>query len=121
MVDTTKYPQVAVVVPKMEFPSNTNSPSAVPAANTTANMDTATTNTNPPQAGASNAPKTTTEKADPSPQSKPDPELPVEVPREISDAEMQLVSSLAKLQKLESMVSPHPTRVPPCLQRRAQF
>ncbi|GES59962.1 hypothetical protein ATEIFO6365_0002029300 [Aspergillus terreus] len=112
MVDTTKYPQVAVVVPKMEIPSNKNSPSAVPAANTTANMDSSTTNTNPPPAGASNAPNTTTEKADPSPQPKPDPELPLEVPREISDAEMQLVSSLAKLQKLESMIHQLRTLLP---------
>ncbi|KAL5355941.1 mediator complex subunit 27-domain-containing protein [Aspergillus floccosus] len=99
----------------MEYPSNNNSASAVPAASTTANttsMDSVTTNSNPPPAGTSNTANTTTVKAGPSAQTKPDPELPVEVPREISDAEMQLVSSLAKLQKLESMIHQLRTLLP---------
>ncbi|KAE8355084.1 mediator complex subunit 27-domain-containing protein [Aspergillus coremiiformis] len=99
--NTPKYPTVSVVVPKMEFPSK-QGPSKVPETKTNSN------NTNKPQTikskndkiniNASSSPAINTVQPNAS--------------KDVSESEMQLVSSLAKLQKLESMIHQLRTLLP---------
>ncbi|KAE8152170.1 mediator complex subunit 27-domain-containing protein [Aspergillus avenaceus] len=88
-----KYPSVSVVVPKMEFPPKEAQPTVpttttnpIKTESTSSNM----ANANPPMTASA--------------QSTPD--------GQVSESEMQLVSSLAKLQKLEAMIHQLRTLLP---------
>lgn len=95
-----KLPTVSVVVPKMEFPSKQGLPKV------------SQTKTNNEAMNKTNAIKSESDNINVNATSSPAPTMQTNASKQVSESEMQLVSSLAKLQKLETMIHQLRTLLP---------
>ncbi|KAB8237246.1 RNA polymerase II mediator complex subunit MED27 domain-containing protein [Aspergillus alliaceus] len=95
-----KFPTVSVVVPKMEFPSKQGLPKV------------SQTKTNNEATNKTNAIKSESDNINVNATSSPAPTMQTNASKQVSESEMQLVSSLAKLQKLETMIHQLRTLLP---------
>ncbi|KAF7595644.1 hypothetical protein BBP40_005392 [Aspergillus hancockii] len=107
---TPKFPTVSVVVPKMESPSNQGLSKVPEIATNNKNMNTPTVvKTEQDNANVNVKINSTTT---PAPPTNSAPIMQSNASEQVSESEMQLVSSLAKLQKLESMIHQLRTLLP---------